>query len=127
MGFKRGNDPNRAKGGKRNPPGGRPTKEEQQIKQTVADKVQAYIDDNVDSALGSYKKLTEVREVNHYDKEGNLLFTEEVIDGATVRHWIDKFIPAAKQELDITHKGDLIVKLIDYAARKRTKRNNPSS
>lgn len=82
--------------------GGRPTKEKQKIKQTVADNVRAYIEANVDPVLGSYKKLTEVREINHYDKDGKLLFTDEVIDGATVRHWIDKFVPAAQQKIHIT-------------------------
>ncbi len=99
--FKK-NDPRSGKGGKRNPPGGRPTKQQQEVKKAAAKMAQAYIEEHISPVLESYFKLTQVREVNHYDKDGNLLFTEEVIDAATVRHWIDKFVPAAKQEIHFT-------------------------
>jgi len=98
--FKKGNK--RAKGGKRNPPGGRPTKEAQEIKRQAVQMAQDYIGKHIEPVLESYFKLTQPREVNHYDKDGNLLFTDEVIDGSTIRHWIDKFVPAAKQEIHFT-------------------------
>ena len=70
---------------------------------------QAYIEEHIESVLKSYFKLTEGREIKHYDRDGKLDYTEEVIDGSTVRHWIDKFLPAAKQEIQVT--GDFKVKI----------------
>ncbi len=102
--FKK-NDPRTAKGGKRNPPGGRPTKQQQEVKKAAAKMVQAYIEEHVESVLKTYLKLTQGREVKHYDRDGKLEYTEEIIDAATVRHWIDKFLPAAKQEIHFT--GDV--------------------
>lgn len=104
--FKKGNG--RAKGGKRNPPGGRPNKRQQEVKKAAAKMAQAYIEEHIKFVLESYFKLTQGREVKHYDPKGNLAYTEEIIDGATVRHWMDKFIPVAKQEFhfigDIKHQ-----------------------
>jgi len=94
-----------AKGGKRNPPGGRPTKQQQEVKKAAAKMAQAYIEEYIEPVLKSYFKLTQGREINHYDQKGNLVYTEEIIDSSTVRHWIDKFLPAAKQEIHFT--GDV--------------------
>jgi len=106
--FKK-NDPRTAKGGKRNPPGGRPTKLQQEVKKAVAQIVQGYIEEHIKPVLESYFKLTQGREVKHYDHKGKLAYTEEVIDGSTVRHWIDKFVPPAKQEFYFT--GDFKTKI----------------
>ena len=91
-----------AKGGKRNPPGGRPTKQQQEVKKAVAKIALAYIEEHIEPVLKSYFKLTQGREIKHYDQKGKLVYTEEIIDGSTVRHWIDKFVPAAKQQIEIT-------------------------
>ncbi len=106
MKFKKGNK--RAEGGKRKG-AGRPTKQQQEVKKAVAEKVQAYIEEHVESVLKSDLKLTQGREINHYDQKGTLAYKEEIIDSATVRHWIDKFVPAAKQEIQVT--GDFKFKI----------------
>lgn len=97
-----------AKGGKREG-AGRLTKQQQEVKKLAAEMVRAYIEEHIKPVLESYFKLTQFRKVNHYDKDGNLLFTEEVIDAATVRHWIDKLVPAARQEIDIQTHGTVTV------------------
>ena len=106
MKFEKGNK--RAKGGKRTPPGGRPTKRQQEVKKAVAKMAQAYIEEHIEPVLKSYFKLTQGREVKHY-RDGKLDYTEEIIDGSTVRHWIDKFVPAARQEIHFT--GDVKFKI----------------
>ena len=70
---------------------------------------QDYIEEHIEPVLESYFKLTQGREINHYDQKGNLAYKEEIIDGSTVRHWIDKFLPAAKQEIHFT--GDVKFKI----------------
>jgi len=70
---------------------------------------QAYIEKNIQPVLESYFKLTQGRKVKHYDRDGKLDYTEEIIDGSTVRHWIDKFVPAARQEIQFT--GDFKFKI----------------
>ena len=105
MPFKKGNKHGRH--GKQ-PGAGRPSKEQQKIKHAIAEIARAYIEEHIKFVLESYFKLTQGREVKHYDPKGNLAYTEEIIDGATVRHWMDKFIPVAKQEFhfigDIKHQ-----------------------
>jgi len=66
---------------------------------------QDYIEEHIEPVLRAYFKLTQGREIKHYDRDGKLDYTEEIIDGSTVRHWIDKFLPAAKQEVHFT--GDV--------------------
>lgn len=107
MPFKKGNKLGRH--GKQNPPGGRPTKLQQEVKKAVAKIAQAYIEEHIEPVLESYFKLTQGRKVKHYDRDGKLDYTEEIIDGSTVRHWIDKFVPAARQEIQFT--GDFKFKI----------------
>jgi hypothetical protein len=75
MKFQKGNK--LAKGGKRNPPGGRPTKEQQEIKKAAAEIAREFIETNVQKFLDSYIRLS----------------TGKFIDPATVRHAIDKILP----------------------------------
>jgi len=96
--FKGKSDPRNGKGGKRKGAGAK-TKLQQEVKKAVAKAVQAYIEENIQPVLESYFKLTQGREIKHYDRDGKLDYTEEIIDGSTVRHWIDKFVPAARQEV----------------------------
>ncbi len=118
MPFKKGNKHGRH--GKQ-PGAGRPTKQQQEVKKLAADMAREYIEKNVKPVLESYKRLTEVRMVDHYDKDGNLIYTDEIIDGATVRHWVDKLVPAARQEIDIQTHGEVtvITNVDPHAGRKR--------
>ena len=108
MPLKPGYDPNRAKGGKRNPPGGRPTKA------------------SLDAREASLKVWEQERDKDNL-KLAKRWVKRALEDDGMLKDIRKTIVPDARQELDVTHKGDLIVKLIDYAVRKRTKRNNPSS
>lgn len=102
-----------AKGGKR-PGAGRPTREQKKIKQAVAEIVQAYIEKHIEPILKAYLELAGGREVKHYNQQtGAHIYTEFEVDGPTLRHWIDKVLPAAKQEIDIKHGGTVIIRTID--------------
>ncbi len=106
MAFKKGNKHGRH--GKQ-PGAGRPTKLQQEVKKLVAEMARAYIEEHIKPVLESYFKLTQGREIKHYDRDGKLDYTEEIIDGSTVRHWIDKFLPADKQDIHFT--GDVKFKI----------------
>ena len=114
------NDSRNAKGGKRKG-AGRPTKQQQEVKKLAAEMARAYIEEHIKPVLESYFKLTQGRIVSHYNRDGHLEYTEEIIDAATVRHWIDKFVPAARQEIDIqTHGSVNIFTNVDpHKSRKR--------
>jgi len=95
--FKPGYDPRRGKGGKR-PGAGDKTKEHKAIKKAAAEIAKEYIEKHVLTVLGSYEKLIKGRIVKHYDKEGNLICEEEVIDSAAVRHAVDTLVPKRAPE-----------------------------
>lgn len=87
--------------------GGRPTKEQQATKQQVADQVKDYIEKNVKPVLETYQKLAKGYYETRYN-DGGMEYTVFVPDGATTRHWIDKFVPAAKQEIELTGKLQIV-------------------
>jgi hypothetical protein len=80
MKFEKGNKA--AKGGRRNPPDGRPTKEQQEIKEEAAQIAREFIDAHVQDFLDSYLKLGKGK----------------ALDPATVRHAIDKILPDEQME-----------------------------
>lgn len=89
MPFQKGN--NLAKGGKRNPPGGRPTKEQADFKSKLA----AAVDKEVSKRVGEIAKHYANRAVG---ESGDKVLT----------HLIDRAIPAAKQEISITGKLQIV-------------------
>jgi hypothetical protein len=96
-------------GGRRNPPGGRPTKEQQEIKKQAAEiaeesKKQAaqiareFVDTHVQEFLDSYLGLGTGKVIERLDKDGNVVKLV-MLDPATVRHAIDKILPDEQMEL----------------------------
>jgi hypothetical protein len=81
-----------AKGGKRNPPGGRPTKEQQEIKKEAAQIAKEFIETHVQGFLDSYLDLGTGKVIERLDKDGNVVELV-MLDPATVRHAIDKILP----------------------------------
>jgi hypothetical protein len=91
-----------AKGGKRTG-AGRLTNQKAAAKKLVAEMVRDYVEKHVRPVLETYRKNA----VGHYEKrwtEGKDPKEYEVwvVDAATTRHWIDKFLPAAKQEIALS-------------------------
>ena len=100
MAFAKGNK--HGKGGKRKD-AGRPTKEEAEIKKQAAELAREFIEQHVEEVLETYLDNAK----GHYEKrwtEGKNPQEYEVwvVDASTTRHWIDKFLPAAKQEVEIS-------------------------
>lgn len=119
MKFQKGNKHGRH--GKQ-PGAGRPTKQQQEVKKLVAEMGRAYIEKNVDPILKAYLQLAGGRKVKHYNQQtGKYIYTEWEVDAPTLRHWIDKLVPAARQEIDIQTHGTVIVKTnVDpYASRRK--------
>ena len=98
MRFEKGNK--LAKGGRRNPPGGRPTKEQQEIKKAAAEIARGFIETNVQKFLDSYIRLS----------------TGKFIDPATVRHAIDKILPDEQMQ----HAQPLQIIFQDFARAARS-------
>jgi hypothetical protein len=80
MRFQKGNK--FSKGGTRGNKGGRPSKEQQEIKKAAADIAREFIETHVQKFLDSYLRLS----------------TGKFIDPATVRHAIDKILPDEQME-----------------------------
>lgn len=92
MPFKLGPDPNRAKGGKRNPPGGRPTKEKQAAKKLAEEIAKDYIEKNIKPIMETYVGLASGEVIERMTAGGKKDFFLSV-DPATSRHAVDKLIP----------------------------------
>lgn len=104
--FTKGNKA--GKGGNRDG-AGRPTKKQAAAKKTIAEKVQEYLEKNIDPVLKTYKNNA----VGHWEKrftDAGKEYEVWIVDTASTRHWIDKFAPAAKQSLEISG-GIKIVKV----------------
>src|SRR4030095_11662895 len=84
-------------GGRRNPPGGRPTKEKQEIKKQAAEIAKDFIETHVQEFLSSYLDLGTGKVIERLDKDGNVVKLV-MIDPATVRHAIDKIFPDEQME-----------------------------
>jgi hypothetical protein len=108
-------------GGRRNPPGGRPTKEQQEIKKQAAEiaeesKKQAaeiareFIDTHVQQFLDSYLNLGTGKVIERLDKDGNVVKLV-MLDPATVRHAIDKILPDEQMELT----RPMVVQFLQFA------------
>ena len=90
MAFKKGNK----HGGKRNPPGGRPTKQEAEVKVMVAAAVRSYIEERLKPLIDKYIKVAET-------------------DPATLRHLIERFVPPVRAEAEVQDKYPIIYEVFD--------------
>jgi hypothetical protein len=108
-------------GGRRNPPGGRPTKEQQEIKKQAAEiaeesKKQAaqiareFVDTHVQEFLDSYLGLGTGKVIERKGKDGKVVKLV-MLDPATVRHAIDKILPDDQMELT----RPMVVQFLQFA------------
>jgi hypothetical protein len=108
MKFQKGNK--FAKGGRRNPPGGRPTKKQQEIKKAAAEIAKEFIETHVQRFLDSYLDLGTGKVIERLDKDGNVVKLV-MLDPATVRHAIDKILPDEQMQ----HPQPLQIMFQDFA------------
>jgi hypothetical protein len=108
MRFQKGNK--LAKGGKRNPPGGRPTKEQQEIKKAAAEIAKEFLETHVQGFLDSYLDLGTGKVIERLDKNGTVVKLV-MLDPATVRHAIDKILPDDQMELT----RPMVVQFLQFA------------
>ena len=106
MPFQKGNklSPGGKKGGK----GGRPSKEKKEIQKAAAEIAREYIERSIKPVLHTYFQLAHGRLVNKYH-EGQVVNQEFEADAPTTRHFIDKLMPASKQEVDVNVHGQVQV------------------
>jgi hypothetical protein len=86
--FEKGNK--LARGGRRNPPGGRPTKQEQAAKKEAAERARERLGAEVDAVMDEYLRLAKGAKV----KKGS--------SPQTIRHCAERWIPPARHGIDIT-------------------------
>lgn len=106
-----------AKGGKR-PGAGRKSKKRKEIEATAEELARKYIEKALKPVLNAYIQFAKGRKVKHRHREtGDVLWTEFEAEPKVTCHFIDKLLPAAKQELSIEHKGKIdstvIVETVD--------------
>jgi hypothetical protein len=106
MPFQKGNK--FSKGGKPKNHGGRPTKEKKDTELRAQQIAHAYIEKHIKPVLRAYGKLSFGRWVWHYNQQtGEKLYKEFEVDPTTVRHFIDKLLPAAKTTMAMELTGSL--------------------
>jgi len=104
MSFKKGEDPNRAKGGKR-PGAGRKSNIEKEFLKITTARLEKKLEAAADKVIASYLKLAEGYEETRYS-DGGMAYKIWIVDAPTTRHALDKFIPAARQQIDLTSGGE---------------------
>src|SRR5262245_24590910 len=95
MKFEKGN--RAAKGGRRNPPGGRPTNQHQEIKKAAKEIAQEYIEAHVKPLMETYMGLAAGKVVERRTAKGKKKF-ELSVDPSTTRDAVGKLVPDAKVE-----------------------------
>ena len=89
-------DPRFGKGGKRNPPGGRPTKAQQQVKELVKklalDMAKHYLEKNFKPIMNAYLSLASGVKIDGVLKR---------LDPATCRHAVERAIGPAPRTLNV--------------------------
>ena len=114
MGFQKGNKFGRH--GKQNPPGGRPSLEQQQIKKAAKEIAQEYIEKHIKPIMDTYLGLAAGKVVERRTSKGKKQFVLEV-DASTTRDAVGKLLPAAKQTIAIEGDG-----LLEQAIRRLRER-----
>jgi hypothetical protein len=96
-----------SKGGvKGNKGGGRDSAKRKEVKRMVAEEVKAFIEKEVRPVLGIYKKIAMGVKRKRFNPKTGAAFLETEYDPATVRHWVDKFVPPIQRiELPIAAAG----------------------
>ncbi|MDP2604572.1 MAG: hypothetical protein Q8S00_18600 [Deltaproteobacteria bacterium] len=107
--FEKGNK--RGKGGRRDPAGGRPTGEQTKVKKLVHELAGDYIEKNIQPVLETYHRLAVGKLLEFTTKKGKKVKFKLHVDPATTRHWIDKLVPNARQEINVS--GGLKIVKVD--------------
>jgi len=106
--FQKGN--NFSRGGKKGNKGGRPTNTEVEVRKLAEVIAREYIEAEVKSIMETWLGLAIGQVVERMTPEGKKEF-ELKVDPATVRHAVDKLVPAAPTKVD--HGGAIGVYRID--------------
>jgi hypothetical protein len=77
--------------------GGRPPKQEIEIKKAARELAREFIEENVKPVLDNYLKLAQGYYETRYSENGSE-YEVFVTDGPTTRHFIDKVIPEIKSD-----------------------------
>src|SRR6266478_8662274 len=88
MKFQKGNKA--AKGGRRNPPGGRPSKEEVAAKKVAVERAREKLEAEVDAVMDEYLRLAKGGAIKKHSSP------------QTIRHCVERWLPPARQGIDIT-------------------------
>ncbi len=115
MGFAKGNK--YGKGGKREGAGAKSKKEiakkletDQIIRQKLEEHLEEVVRAYLDNAKGRFEtRITEKGET----------YEQFIIDPPTARHFIDKFLPAARQEIDVNHRHAVVIQMFDGNEQRR--------
>ncbi len=110
MKFQQGNK--LARGGLRNPPGGRPSKEKTEIKKEAAVIAREYIEKHVKPILEVYTALAGGQVVERMTSEGKKEFILEV-NPKTNMDAVGKLLPPAMRQYDVS-VGVRVSKVDDY-------------
>ena len=103
MKFQNGNKLSR--GGKKGNRGGRPSKFEKAVQEAAEVHMRKFIEQYVQPVLDTYLKLARghLVTITRFNKKGEKIITRKLeVDPATTRHYIERFIPAARQSMDLT-------------------------
>jgi len=98
MPFAKGNK--LAKGGKRRG-AGRPAREKAEFKKLVGEMAVAFIARHTKEVLDTYLKNARGRYETRVTASGKKV-REWVVDAPTTRHWVDRFVPAPQQQIELT-------------------------
>ena len=114
--FQKGNK--FSKGGvKGNKGGGRDSAKRKEVKRMVAEEVKAFIEKEVRPVLGIYRHIAmgvkrALRNpktgLPHKDKNGKIIYEIEY-DPATVRDWVNKFVPSVHRQENVGQNGRPLV------------------
>ncbi len=121
MPFRKGQKhPNQ--GGRRDPPGGRPTKEQAEIKQKAAELAREYIEEHIKPVLETYVGLAAGKIIERRTAHGKKKFKLSV-DPASTRDYVGKFVPEAAKTLHVKEELTIDDLLLKAAERKHGSRN----
>ena len=79
-------------GGRQNPPGGRPTKAQTELKKLAADHVKRYIEDRLKPIIDAYISLATGQRMGNSRRK---------LDPATCRHAVERFVGPAPRTLTL--------------------------
>ena len=107
MSFKKGEDPNRGKGGKRQG-AGRKSNEKKAEEKIVADRARKRLEADVDSIMDVGLFLATGKTKGGVKGLEEMIKRTAFVDPRHNLHMIDKWIPPAKHEIDISTGGERI-------------------